>query len=99
MKKARSSLPGNDDEDMRKRFGLGLSGVKADVLGAIEHDRMAANINGESSSNAIGPMKGDGFGLSGGLFGDSLAGGSRNGQVKQEHPKEVKLEDMDEEEL
>ena len=83
---------------MRKRFGLGLGGVKADVLGAIEHDRMA-----DDRSGSVGPMAQNGFGLAGGLLGGLKAtdshGGSRNEDINQEQPREMKLEDMVEEEL
>jgi len=57
LKKQRASLSA-DDEDMRKRFGPGLQGPKADVLGAIEHDRMNGGNVGP------GPASGDqGFGF------------------------------------
>ncbi|KAL9128378.1 MAG: hypothetical protein Q9217_002932 [Psora testacea] len=99
LKKARSSLSGVDDEGMRKRFGLGLSGVKADVLGAIEHDRMAGATSADSGSNNAGPMARDGFGLCVELHDELVGAEARDRQAKQEQPKEVKLEDMEEEEL
>ena len=99
LKKARSSVSGVNDDDMRKRFGLGLHGVKADVLGAIEHDRIAGLPNGEKCGNNVGPVAKDGYGLGSGLLSGLAEGGAKDGQVKQEQPKEVKLEDMEEEEL
>ncbi|KAL9099161.1 MAG: hypothetical protein Q9163_005297 [Psora crenata] len=99
LKKARSSLSGVDDKDMRKRFGLGLSGVKADVLGAIEHDRMAGSTNGESASNEVAPATRAGFGLQGGLLGGVVGDAATNGQVQHVQPKEVKSENMEDEEL
>lgn len=75
---------------MRKRFGLGLSGVKADVLGAIEHDRMA---NGHLG----GPVAQDKFTF-GSQFGGQLG---VSGQAQQDKGKareeDVKAEQMEEE--
>lgn len=39
MKKQRASLPGIDDEVMRQRLGLGLSGVTADALPSIKQEK------------------------------------------------------------
>ena len=40
MKRQRASLSGVDDEAMRQRLGLGLSGVTADALPPIELGKM-----------------------------------------------------------
>ena len=40
MKKQRASLPGIDDEVMRQRLGLGLSGVTADALPSIKQEKV-----------------------------------------------------------
>ena len=47
LKKQRASLPGLDDEVMRKRFGLGLSGNTGDVLGAIDHSEREVRMEAE----------------------------------------------------
>ena len=90
LKKARSSISGLGDEDMRKRFGLfgntptapgkresaglGLSGVQADVLGNIEHDRMAhAGTHPEDEGTQRASL--------GGLLGDILGNGGNGGNV------------------
>lgn len=39
LKKQRASLSGVDDEAMRKRLGLGLSGVMGDVMARIDQDQ------------------------------------------------------------
>lgn len=39
LKKQRASLSGIDDEAMRKRFGLGLSGVVGDLMARIDQDK------------------------------------------------------------
>ena len=39
LKKQRASLSGVDDEAMRKRLGLGLSGVMGDVMARIDQDK------------------------------------------------------------
>ena len=75
------------DEEMRKRFGLGLSGVKADVLGAIEQ----AAPSGGRGSDHIGPVAQDKS-----VFGNLLPGTAAAGLM----PDKVKEEGMqDEEEL
>ena len=40
MKKQRASVSGVDDEAMRQRLGLGLSGVTADALPSIEQGKV-----------------------------------------------------------
>lgn len=39
LKKQRASLSGLDDEAMRHRLGLGLSGMTNDVMGRIEQEK------------------------------------------------------------
>ena len=39
LKKQRASLSGLDDEAMRQRLGLGLSGMGTDVMGRIEQEK------------------------------------------------------------
>lgn len=60
LKKQRASLSGVDEEDMRKRFGLGLVGVQADVLGAIKQEKV-------TNRNSDGPVAQDNFTFGGQL--------------------------------
>ena len=81
---------------MRKRLGVGLAGVKADVLGNIEHDRIT---NGGGSIAPDGGNVGPRPAIS---LASAFGEGSRatSGEAKKEAAlaKEVKLEDMEEEE-
>ena len=108
LKKARSSLSGIDDEDMRKRFGLGIGGVnginagggipQADVLGRMEHDRLAgAGQPAARDAGNVGPSLG---GLLGGVLGNkeqSRAAPMASNEGKQIEIKREKDDDMEEE--
>ncbi len=72
-------MSGADDEEMRRRFGLGLSGVKADVLGAIEQ----AKASGSRKDDQGGPVAQDGAAF-GGLLPASAAPGLMQYKVKEE---------------
>ena len=96
LKKARASLSGNDDEEMRRRFGLGLSGVKGDVLGAIEQ------ATGSEGGNNVGPVARDSSAF-GGLLPAPPAfvqhsTPAQEQQQQQKEPVKVKEEAMEEEE-
>ena len=71
LKKQRPSLTGKEE-----RFGLGLAGVKADVLGTIEQEKM---MNG----NNVDPVAQDKF-----TFGGQLAAPEQEKAVKQEEMEE-----------
>ena len=92
LKKARASLPGVDEESLRAKFGLGLSGVRGDVLGAIEQDKAAGSSN-------VGPATQDTSG-SGNRFGslsqEKTFFGGQLGETP-ESDKAVKTEEMEEE--
>ncbi len=47
LKKQRASLPGMDDENMRKRFGLGFAGGMGDILGPSETSETKAKTKDE----------------------------------------------------
>ena len=84
MKKARASLPGVDEESLRAKFGLGMSG---DVLGAIDQRKSSGGSN-------VGPVTQDktGFvpmGRASSIFGGQLG--------RQDPEKAVKNEEMEEE--
>ena len=49
LKKQRASFQELDDESLRRRLGLGLSGVKTDVMGSIEQS------NGGGTTVPAGP--------------------------------------------
>lgn len=81
---------------MRKRFGQGFTGVKADVLGNIEHDRIT---NGAGSVVVGGGNGGPGPAISlASAFGEGSGAASGEGKKEAALAKEVKLEDMEEEE-
>ena len=77
---------------MRKRFGLGLSGVKADILGAIEQAKGHTGAGGGDSSDNVGPVAQD---RSAAAFGALLPAAAAQGQTQDQ----VKEEAMEEEEL
>ena len=81
--------------------GLGLSGVRADVLGNIEHDRLASAGSGDQSSSAEAKRASLG-GLLGGMLGAPAEKGSQErntgqaaeaGGSKQVPESEVKMEE------
>ena len=39
LKKARASVSGIDDDTLRRRIGLGESGLSVDIMGRIEQDK------------------------------------------------------------
>lgn len=84
LKKARASLPGVDEESLRAKFGLGMSG---DVLGAAEQGKSAVANNVSPAAEAR-----PAFGSAGqekSIFGGQL--GMHQGE------KVVKTEEMEEE--
>ena len=91
LKKARASLPGVDEDSLRAKFGLGVSGVRGDVLGAIEQDKVAGSSN-------VGPVAQDSPGFRnpfGSLSQENTMFGSQIGT--QGADKAVKMEEMEEE--
>lgn len=91
-----------NEEEMRKRFGLGIagaengggvkSGLQADVLGNIEHDRIAGG--GGGGGGNIGPIAPSfGMGLGGGLMG----GFGSEGAVGKDKIAEEKMVEEEEE--
>ena len=72
-------MSGTDDEEMRKRFGLGLLGVKADVLGAIEQ----AIPPGGQGTDHVGPVAQD-KSVFGGLLPATAAPAQMQDKVKEE---------------
>ena len=91
LKKARASLAGVDEESLRAKFGLRVSGARGDVLGAIERDKATGGSN-------VGPVAQDAPG-SGNRFGslsqDQIIFGGQLGA--QAADKAVKTEEMEEE--
>ena len=84
LKKARASLPGVDEESLRAKFGLGMSG---DVLGAIEQDNSIGATN-------VGPVAQDRPGFGSSALGPSIFGAQLG---MQDPDKAVKSEEMEEE--
>ena len=84
LKKARASLPGVDEESLRAKFGLGMSG---DVLGAIEQDNSVGTTN-------VGPVAHDRPGFGSSTLGSSIFGSQLGIQGSD---KAVKSEEMEEE--
>ena len=82
--------------------GLGLSGVRADVLGNIEHDRLAnaVGVNGVPASEGKGAGDRGLGGILGGIIQEGVkeAEGPGTGEVKVEEEKEVKMKMEEEEE-
>ena len=87
--------------------GLGLSGVRADVLGNIEHDRLAnsgsgSGVNGVENRQTAASGSASLDGLLGGLIGQSGQAGSggevKKGEVKEEPTtgEEIKMEEEEE---
>ena len=81
-------MSGTDDEEMRKRFGLGLSGVKADVLGAIEQAK--ASGSHKDDTDVVGPVAQDGAAF-GGLLPAAAAPGQMQDKIKEEAMEEEEL--------
>ena len=87
LKRQRASVSGLEEETVRSKFGLGLSNINGDVLGAIEQDKTSA-----------GPIAQDKPG-----FGDILGLSTQEkvifgGQVGAQAPDEAsKTEEMEEE--
>lgn len=88
LKKQRASLSGLDEETMRVKFGLGLSGARGDVLGAMEQDRptKAGNVRPVAEDKGI-------FG--GPIVQEKVVFGAQ--PVRQEAGTVVKAEEMEEE--
>ena len=121
LKKARASLSGMGDEDLRARFGMmpsatasglskdgglglsgvgtGTAGVRADVLGNIEHDRFASAGSSQGGNGAQGHSKNASFGsLLGGMLANGGAGqeGGSAATGGTGAGKEVKMEEEEE---
>ena len=79
---------------MRKRLGLGLSGVKADVLGAIEQGTAPADAAGGEHTDNVGPVAQDRSTTAfGALLPAAAAPGQMQDKIKQEEKEEVMEED------
>ena len=86
LKRQRASLPGADDESVRRRLGLGQSAVRADVLGTIEQ----GSGSNESGSNNIGPAAQDRPGF-GGMLGAETPDKEKDNKVKTEQMEDEEL--------
>ena len=91
LKKQRASLSGIEEQSLRSKFGLGLTGAQGDVLGRIEQER------GSDGQN-VGPTSQDRL-----LFGDSLGSIAQEKvdfgeRLASEKPQQAtRTEDMEEE--
>lgn len=93
LKKQRGSVSGAEEESLRAKFGLGMTGPQGDVLGRIKQEEGAGQDN-------VGPVSQDRP-----LFGESLGSiaqekvvfGAQLGSATADQA--AKTEDMEEEEL
>lgn len=87
LKKQRASVQEPDDESMHRRLGLGLSGVKTDVLGSIEQ----ANGRAVTSGSGSGAVAKHGQSAFGGPLGSSTAEKESSGGIKTEEMEDEDL--------
>lgn len=59
LKKQRASLPGLDDDVVRRRLGSGLAGAIGEILGAIDHGQSlnGSNVFGENMAKNQEPLE------------------------------------------